>query len=46
MCCFLHWIQSVNPIFLLPYLIMDLPIFVIGEWATLLVDNRCPQGGS
>ena len=26
-CCFLHWIQSVNPHFLLPYIIMDLPIF-------------------
>ena len=25
-CCFLHWIQSVNPIFMLPYIIMDLPI--------------------
>ena len=25
---------------------MDLPIFVIAEWATLLVDNRCPRGGS
>ena len=23
---------------------MDLPIFVIAEWATLLVDMRCPQG--
>ena len=45
-CCFLHWIQSVNPIFMLPYIIMDLPIFVIAEWATLLVDIRCPRGGS
>ena len=26
-CCFLHWIESVNPHFLLPYIIMDLPIF-------------------
>ena len=45
-CCFLHWIQSVNPHFLLPYIIMDLPLFVIAEWATLLVDIRCPRGGS
>ena len=45
-CCFLHWIQSVNPIFMLPYIIMDLPIFVIAEWATLLVDIHCPRGGS
>ena len=32
-------------IFLLPYIIMDLPIFVIAEWATLLVDIHCPRGG-
>ena len=44
--CFLHWIQSVNLHILLPYIIMDLPIFVIAEWATLLVDIRCPRGGS
>ena len=25
---------------------MDLPIFVIAEWRTLLVDIRCPPGGS
>ena len=25
---------------------MDLPIFVIAEWATLLVDIHCPCGGS
>ena len=25
---------------------MDLPIFVIAEWATLLVDIRSPRGGS
>ena len=25
---------------------MDLPIFVIGEWATLLVDICCRRGGS
>ena len=35
-----------TPIILLPYIIMDLPIFVIAEWATLLVDIRCPRGGS
>ena len=35
-----------TPIFMLPYVIMDLPIFMIAEWATLLVDIRCPRGGS
>ena len=35
-----------TPIFLLPYIIMDVPIFVVAEWATLLVDARCPRGGS
>ena len=35
-----------TPIFMLPYIMMDLPIFVIAEWATLLVDIRCPRGGS
>ena len=25
---------------------MDLPRFVIAEWATLMVDIRCSQGGS
>ena len=25
---------------------MDLPIFVIAEWATLLVDICCPRSGS
>ena len=35
-----------TPIFMLPYIIMDLPIFVIAEWATLLVDICCPRGGS
>ena len=35
-----------TPNFMLPYIIMDLPIFVIAEWATLLVDIHCPQGGS
>ena len=35
-----------TPIFMLPYIIMDLPIFVIAEWATLLVDIHCPRGGS
>ena len=42
----LHWIQCVNPDFLLPCIIMDLPISVIAEWAALLVDIRCPPGGS
>ena len=37
---------SVNLHFLLPYIIMDLPIFVIAEWATLLVNICCPRGGS
>ena len=31
---------------MLPYIVMDPPIFVIAEWATLLVDIRCPRGGS
>ena len=31
---------------MLPYIIMDLPIFVIAEWATLLVDIHCPRGDS
>ena len=31
---------------MLPYIIMDLSIFVIAEWATLLVDICCPRGGS
>ena len=31
---------------MLPDIIMDLPIFVIAEWATLLVDIHCPRGGS
>ena len=44
--CFLHWIPPVNPIFMLPYVIMDLPIFEIAGWATLLVDIHCPRGGS
>ena len=35
-----------TPTFLLPYIIMDLPIYVIAEWATLLVDIRCPRGDS
>ena len=33
-------------IFMLPYIIMDVPVFVIAEWATLLVDIHCPRGGS
>ena len=35
-----------SALFLLPYIIMDLPIFVIAEWTTLLVDIRCPRGRS
>ena len=31
------------PNFMLPYIIMDLPIFVIAEWETLLVDIHCPE---
>ena len=31
---------------MLPYIIMDVPIFVIAESATLLVDIHCPRGGS
>ena len=31
---------------MLLYGIMDLPIFVIAEWAALLEDIRCPRGGS
>ena len=27
-------------------MIMDLSIFVIAEWDTLLVDIHCPRGGS
>ena len=47
--CFFAFCTTFNlltPIFMLPYIIMDLPIFVIAEWATLLVDIHCPQGGS
>ena len=33
-------------IFVLPYIIMDVPVFVVAEWAALLVDIHCPQGGS
>ena len=35
-----------TPIFWLPYIIMDLHIFVTAKWATLLVYIRCPRGGS
>ena len=31
---------------MLPYVMMDLAIFVMAEWSTLLVDIRCPRGGS
>ena len=34
-----------TPIFMLQYIIMDLPIFVIVDWSTLLVDIPCPRGG-
>ena len=30
---------------MLPYVIIDLLIFVIGDWANLLLDIRCPRGG-
>ena len=33
-------------IFMLTYIIMDLSIFVIAAWTTLLVDIRCHRGGS
>ena len=45
-CTFCTGFNLLTSIFLLPYIIMDLPIFVIAEWATLLVDIRCPRGGS
>ena len=35
-----------TPIFMSQYIIMDMRIFVIAEWATLLVDIHCPRGGS
>ena len=35
-----------TPNFMLPYFIMDLPLFVLAEWATILVDIRYPRGGS
>ena len=31
---------------MLPYIIMALIIFVIAEYATLLMDICCPRGGS
>ena len=31
---------------MLPYIILDLSIFVIAEFSTLLVDIRCPRGSS
>ena len=39
-------LNLLTPSFMLSYIIMDLTIFVIAEWATLLVDIHCPQGGS
>ena len=38
--------NRLTPIFMLPFIIMDLPIFVIAEWATLLGDIHCFRGGS
>ena len=35
-----------TPNFMLPYIIMDLPIFLIAEWATIMVDIHYPRGGS
>ena len=43
---FISGFNLLTPIFMLPYIIMDLPIFVMAEWATLLVDIHCPRGGS
>ena len=43
-CCL--GLSLLNLISFLPYIIMDLPIFVIAEWATLLVDIHSPRGGS
>ena len=34
--------NQLTHIFWLPNIMMDLNIFVIAEWATLLVDIRCP----
>ena len=46
-CRFLHWIQSVDPHFYVTlYYNGYPPIFVRAEWAILLVDLRCPRGGS
>ena len=39
-------LKLLTPFFWLPYIIIYLHIFVIAEWATLLVDIRCPRGGS
>ena len=33
------------PTFMLPYIIIDFPIFVIADLATLLVDIHCPRDG-
>ena len=43
---FLNMLLSALYSILLPYIIMDVPIFVIAEWATLLADIRCPRCGS
>ena len=31
--------------FMLPYIIIDFPIFVTADLATLQVDNHCPRDG-
>ena len=42
-----HWIQSVDPIFIWsPCTIMDLHLFAIAKWASQLVDTECPRGRS
>ena len=44
--CEMSSLSLLGLIFMLPYIIMDLSIFVIAKWATLLEDIRCPRGGS
>ena len=39
-------LNLLTPICMLPYIIMDFPMFVIAEWAILVVDIHCPSGGS
>ena len=38
--------NPLTPNFMLPCIIMDIPIFVITQCATLLVDICCPRGAS